>query len=199
MEEQINPDEGKTKEDSSVEKPKRYRLKIFLYFFLGLIVLSITFYTGMLFEARFIAIQKPLVEVPTPTLSPLDENQVTANVPPISGGNLLISVVDKQGQAVRDGIVNVLVEYQDFPDRNYRYPVKLVSIQDGLLPLYPPPSHILATVSIWVATSDRGKSDTLVIKNDEYWKTVELTVDDYVARHEFNLGRSNQVTNIFYN
>ena len=83
------------------------------------------------------------------TLQSKRESKTTdRNVPPITGANLLINVVDEQGQAVEEGIIEVLVDYQDFPDRNYQYTVNLASIQDGLLPLNPPPSHIPATISL---------------------------------------------------
>ena len=128
----------------------------------------------------------------------LEEESTTDNVPPIPGANLLIRVVDEFGQEVREGTIEVLVEYRDFPDRNYRYAIDLASIQDGLLALYPPPSHIPATVSLRVVTLDGRTSDTLEIRNKEYWDAVERSTIDYVAIHTFDLNKKDQMSEINY-
>ena len=134
------------------------------------------------------------------TLQSKRESKTTdRNVPPITGANLLINVVDEQGQAVEEGIIEVLVDYQDFPDRNYQYTVNLASIQDGLLPLNPPPSHIPATISLKMKTPNGNTSDTLMIKNGQYWQAIENTQQDYVATHQFDLNQNGTITNIVYN
>ena len=121
------------------------------------------------------------------------------NVPPVVGANLQISLVDELGQVVEEGTITVSVKYQDFLDRNYNYSLDLKSLNDSLLPLYPPPSDILSTVTVWIITPAGKISDTLTINNIEYWNAVNATEQDYVATHQFDLNQNGTITNIVYN
>lgn len=132
--------------------------------------------------------EQPLV---TPRNIPSGER----NVPSIPGANLLISVVDEQGQTVTEGTIEISTEFPgDLVYYNYQYSVNLSSVQNGLLALYPPPSHTPATVLLQVITPDGKTSDTLVIKNDEFWKAVAATERNFVASHKFDLRKSGEVT-----
>jgi hypothetical protein len=106
---------------------------------------------------------------------------------------LFISVVDEQGQVIQEGDVERLVEYQDFPERNHMYITDLSFVLDnenGVLPLDPPPGHIPAIVSVRVVTLAGETSDTLVIKNDEYWDAMLGSNEDFIATHEFVIGKT---------
>ncbi len=132
--------------------------------------------------------------------APTSKSTDTAPSPPratplIPGENLLISVIDQQGQLVQEGTVEASFEYADFPERNFQTSLDLAFFQ-GLIPIYPPPEHILATVSLWVVTPDGGVSDTLVIRNDEYALAFVDSELDFVAVHEFDLSKTGVTTNL---
>lgn len=124
----------------------------------------------------------------TQVVEPLSQ---PSNVSPIPGANVLISVIDEQGKPVGQGMIEVYVEFEDnLSHYDYSYSVNLVSIRDGLLGLHPPPSSDSATIFIQVVIPDGRTSDTLLFKNDEYWDAVAVTEQDFVASHEFVLGKS---------
>ena len=113
------------------------------------------------------------------------------NVPPVPGANVLISVIDEQGKPVGQATIEVYVEFEDnLSHYDYSYSVNLVYIRDGLLGLHPPPSSDSATIFIQVVIPDGRTSGTLLFKNDEYWDAVAVTEQDFVASHEFVLGKS---------
>jgi hypothetical protein len=51
---------------------------------------------------------------------------------------------------------------------------------------------------MWVLTPTGEKSDVLVIKNDEFWEAVGKTQCDYVGKHQFDLGKEGETTNLIY-
>jgi len=140
----------------------------------------------------------PATSLPdSPENQSLTEFEQSTNVSRIPGANILITVVNENNIIIQEGTLKVSVEYRDFPDRNYEYSVNLVSLDNGLLALYPPPSHIPSTISIRVETPAGKKSDTLVIKNNEYWEAVDKT-SDYVGKHQFHLNKSGEETSLTY-
>ena len=48
-------------------------------------------------------------------------------------------------------------------------------------------------------TPNGNTSDTLMIKNGQYWQAIENTQQDYVATHQFDLNQNGTITNIVYN
>lgn len=121
------------------------------------------------------------------------------NVPWIQGANLCIRVVSERGEEIKEGNVEVSVEYQDFVDRNYRYSVSLRALRGNLLAVDPPPSHIPATVKLWIITPEGKTSDILLIKNDKYWDAVAARKENrnFVGEHTFMIG-SDKVTRLEY-
>ncbi len=138
----------------------------------------------------------------TPTAGEEWPNTVVAapsgqeNVPLVSGANLLLTVIDEQGMPVPVGVVEYSVVYTNIPGRNRTSEVKPASFHDGLLPVYPPPAHIPATVSLRVVTPGGRTSDTLVVRNDEYWQAFAPNEVDFVVVHEFDLSKTEQTTKL---
>lgn len=119
------------------------------------------------------------------------------NTPVTPGAALLIDVVDERGEPVEEGTVEVSIEFEgDLAYYNYSYSLSLASNPDGLMGVSPPPSRLPATISMRVVTSAGRTSDTLVIRNDEYWFAFAHTETDFVGVHEFDLSKIEVTTNI---
>ncbi len=135
---------------------------------------------------------------PAPTSTSTD----TAPSPPgtlplIPGANLLISVIDEQGQPVQEGTVEASFEHAGRPELDFQDSFDLASFPDGLIPVHPTtPEQIPGTVSIKVVTPSGGVSDTLVIRNDEYGLAFVDTETGFVAVHEFDLSKTGVTTNL---
>lgn len=146
--------------------------------------------------------QLPPSASPSSTKTPIEKSTTdvgeNTNLPSIPGANLLISVTDEQGRNVNEGTIEVAVEFEGEQSYyNFNYSDNLTSVVDGLLGLHPPGNYP-ATITIQVVTPDGRKSDTLLIKNDEFWEAVEKTDKDYVGSHEFILGKSKNITYLVY-
>ena len=130
---------------------------------------------------------------------PIPARPGRTNVPLIERANVLVSTVDQLGQPVQAGSVVAFVEYADFPQRNFQDSFDLAAFPSGLLPIYPPPEHITATVTLQFVTPDGEVSDTLVILNDEYAEAFAETTVDFVGLHQFDLGQPGVTTVLTYN
>ena len=121
------------------------------------------------------------------------------NVPSVPGTAVLISVIDEQGQPVKEGTIEISVENQVVPQWDFSYALDFSALlPSGLLPLHPPSGRVPATVSIQVVTPTGEASDTLVISGNEFWEAVVATDLDYVAVHEFDLAKSGTTSNVVY-
>lgn len=133
--------------------------------------------------------------VPSPTSLPTPPIQ--ENVPRILGTNLLVSVIDERGQTVTEGTFQISVEFETQVNYNYSYSQSLTSIFNGVLGIQPPPPKLPAQMFLQVVTPDGKKSDTLVVRNGEFWSAVDPD-RDYVAAHTFDLGKSGKVSELVY-
>ncbi|MCH8184782.1 MAG: hypothetical protein IH862_01630 [Chloroflexi bacterium] len=137
--------------------------------------------------------------VPSPTSLPTTASSTVGNTPSFPGANLLINVVDEQGQPVTDGTIEVSVENEGaFDYLDFNYSVNLATFGGGgLLGIHPPPRRHLAKMLLQVVTLNGKRSDTLVVRNDDFWEAVDPD-RDYVAAHTFDLGKTGKVSELVY-
>lgn len=119
------------------------------------------------------------------------------NLPLIPGANILISVVDENGNQVVDGTIEASVEFEgDASYYNYSYSANLLSVPEGLLDIHPPTSKYSAKINLHVVSSTGEKSDMLIIDNNTFWDNLHVIHPDYVAIHEFEIGEEGIITEI---
>lgn len=133
------------------------------------------------------------------TSTPTTASSTVGNTPSFPGANLLINVVDEQGQPVTDGTIEVSVENEGaFDYLDFNYSVNLATFGGGgLLGIHPPPRRHLAKMLLQVVTPNGERSNTLIVRNDEFWSAVDPD-RDYVAAHTFDLGKSGKVSELVY-
>ncbi len=137
---------------------------------------------------------------PASTPLPVSAKQPPAgNTPSFPGANLLISVVDGEGQPVEKGTVEVSVEHErDFAYLDFNYSVNLATLGgSGLLCVHPQSRDVSATMYLQVVSPNGDRSDTLPIRNDDFWSAVDPD-RDYVATHTFQLGKGDTTSSVVY-